>query len=249
MESVKDLLSDPLKGKNHAQGVLCFLFREVLLWRRVNTIVWNKRLNAYFEKPHNQEKPDKGNLNKALLNDDLPWAGFKKAIDFLSPLEARLNMAFTWSDGRTVEYEIVIDPAADEKTHYKDILTCDTSNVFAKEKKPISTLTYLYRHIIDKEKVDDAAWEKLFQDFADNPVNQYGVSKAELNSNVSQLRRALLANKLSWNQFRRGILLLKPQKEVYTLKLKWTNDPNLVRSMPDDSFKAEVINQHSGVEQ
>lgn len=248
MESVKDLLSDPLKGKNHAQGVLCFLFREVLLWRRVNTIVWNKRLNAFFEKPHNQEKPDKGNLNKALLNDDLPWAGFKKAIDFLSPLEARLLMEFTWGDGRTVSYEIPIDPAANEKTHLADVLKYDTNKVFANAKKPIGTLAYLYRHIVDQEGIDETAWDKLFQEYADNPINNYGVKKAELNSNVSQLRRGLMENKLSWNQFRRGILLLKPQQEKYTLKLKWTDDPNLLRSMPDDAFSAEIVNQYKGVE-
>jgi len=248
MESVKDLLSDPLKGKNHAQGVLCFLFREVLLWRRVNTIVWNKRLSAFFEKPHNQEKPDKGNLNKALLNDDLPWAGFKKAIDFLSPLEAKLHMAFTWSDGRTVEYEIVVDPAANEKTHYADILTSNTNQVFASAKKPVGTLAYLYRHIADQEGIDPEKWEQLFQEYADNPINNYGVKKTELNSNVSQLRKGLLETKLSWNQFRRGILLFKPQKEVYTLKLKWTNDPNLLKSMPDDSFSAEIVNKYTGVD-
>lgn len=247
MESVKDLLTDPLKGKNRAQGVLCFLFREVLLWRRVNQIVWNKRLNAYFEKPHNQEKPDKGNLNKALLNDDLPWAGFKKAVDFLSPVEAKLHMQFTWSDGRTVEYEIVVDPAADEKTQYKDILTYSTEGTFKKAKKPVSTLAYLFRHIVDQEGVDETKWEQLFQEYADNPVNQYGVKKAELNSNVSMLRRALLEPKLSWNQFRRGILLLKPQKEIYTLKINWTDDPVLKRSLPDDSFTAEVVNQYTGV--
>lgn len=247
MESVKDLLTDPLKGKNRAQGVLCFLFREVLLWRRINQIIWNKRLNAYFEKPHNQEKPDKGNLNKALLNDDLPWAGFKKAIDFLSPLEARLHMEFTWSDGRTVEYEIVIDPAADEKTHYRDTLTYDQCDTFKKAKKPVSTLAYLFRHIVAQEGVDEAGWEKLFQEYADNPVNQYGVKKTELNSNVSMMRRALLESKLSWNQFRRGILLLKPQKEIYSLKIKWTDDPIMLKSLPDDKFVAEVVNQYNGV--
>ncbi|WDS62213.1 hypothetical protein [Pseudomonas phage D6] len=247
MESVKDLLTDPLKGKNRAQGVLCFLFREVLLWRRVNQIVWNKRLTAYFEKPHNQEKPDKGNLNKALLNDDLPWAGFKKAMDFLSPMEAKLVMDYTWRDGSSTTYEILIDPAADEAKQYKEIFTYEGCNVFTKAKKPVSTLAYLFRHIVAKEGVDEVQWEKLFQDYSENPVNNVGVKKSELNSTISMMKRALLDGKLSWNVFRRGILLLKPQKEVYTLKLKWTDDPHLILSMPDAEYSATIENPYSEI--
>ena len=67
MDSVKDLLADPLKGKKHAQGILCYLFREVLLWRKVNYFTWSRLLTMYFERPHNAVKPDKGNLNKALI--------------------------------------------------------------------------------------------------------------------------------------------------------------------------------------
>lgn len=244
MESVKDLLTDPLKGKNRAQGVLCFLFREVLLWRRVNQIVWNKRLTAYFEKPHNQEKPDKGNLNKALLNDNLPWAGFKKAIDFLSPLEAKLVMDFTWRDGSSTSYEVLIDPAADEKLQYKDIFTYEGCNVFAKAKKPISTLAYLFRHIVAKEGIDETRWEELFQEYANCPTNTVGVNKTELNSTISQMKRALLDNKISWDVFRRGILLLGARSETYTLKLKWTTDPHLLISMPDAEYSATIDNPY-----
>lgn len=245
MESVKDLLSDQLKGKNHAQGVLCFLFRETLLWRRVNLIVWNKRLTAYFEKPHNQEKPDKGNLNKALLNDDLPWAGFKKAVDFLSPLQAILQMEYTWADGSSTTYELVIDPAADERRYYSDKLVYDSCNVFNGIKKPTSTLGYMFRHIIADQKIDDVKWEQLFVDYGENPVNNVGVDKPTLVSSIGQLKRSLLEGKLSWNVFRRGILLLKPQQEKYTIKWKWTDDPRLLVSMPDQEFSATIVNPHS----
>lgn len=245
MESVKDLLTDPTKGRNRSQGVLCYLFREVLLWRRVNQIVWNKRLTAYFEKPHNQEKPDKGNLNKALLNDDLPWAGFRKAIDFLSPLEAKLVMDFTWGDGRSASYEILIDPAADEALQYKNIFTYNECSVFAKAKKPTSTLAYLFRHIIAKEGIDEAGWDELFNRYADNPVNNVGILKTELNSSVSMMKRELLGAKLSWKLFRRGMLLLNPQQETYTLKLRWTDNPHMLVSMPDAEYSATIVNPYS----
>ncbi len=245
MDSVKDLLTDPLKGKNRAQGVLCYLFRETLLWRRVSQIVWNKRLSAYFEKPHNQEKPDKGNLNKALLNDDLPWAGFKKAIDFLTPLEAKLVMEYHWWDGSSTSYEIIIDPAADEKEYCKDIFTYDKCEVFTKAKKPVSTLAYLFRHIIANHGVDQERWEQLFTDYSANPVNNVGVKKSELTQDISMMKRSLLEGKLSWNVFRRGILLLNPKQETYTIKYKWTRDKHLMASMPDVEYSAVIANPYS----
>lgn len=245
MESVKDLLTDQLKGKNRAQGALCFLFREILLWRQVNQIVWNKRLVAYFEKPHNQEKPDKGNLNKALLNDDLPWAGFKKAIDFLSPLEAVLVMEYEWPDGSSTSYDVLMDPTADESIYCKDKFTYDDKKIFGKAKKPVSTLAYIFRHIVTQEGIDEKSWEKLFVDYMENPVNNVGVKKSELTQDVSMMKRSLLEGKLSWNVFRRGILLLGPKQEKYTLKVKWTRDKNLLASVPDADYSATIVNPYS----
>lgn len=244
MESVKDLLTDQLKGKNQAQGVLCLLFREVLLWNKVSQIAWNKRLTAYFEKPHNQEKPDKGNLNKALLNDHLPWAGFKKAMDFLSPIEAKLSMEFTWADNRVVSYEILIDPAADESKYCSDIFVSAGCPVFAKAKKPTSTLAMLFRHIVAKENIDEAKWEQLFQEYANCPTNTVGVNKVELNSTLSQMKRALLDGKMSWDVFRRGILLLGVRSETYTLHVRWSDDPKVKISCPDASYSAVINNPY-----
>jgi hypothetical protein len=244
MESVKDLLTDPLKGKNRAQGVLCFLFREVLLWRRINQIVWNKRLEAYFQKPHNRIKPDKGNLNKAFLNDDMSWAAFKKGIDFLSPVEATLVFEYIWSDDTVSTYEVKIDPVTSEKEFGLELFPYDRDGIFSNGKKINSTLALMYRHITSTQIDSFEQWEQLFTKYIDDPTNNVGISKTDLQSSVSMLKKSLLEGKFSWMTFRRGILLMTPKQEKYTLKLKWTDDPQLLRNMPDEEYPVTIINPY-----
>lgn len=229
MDSVKELLSDQLKGKNRAQGVLCYLFREVLLWRKINTFAWNKRLQAYIEKPHNKKKgdTDKGNINKALLNDDMNWSSFKKGIDFFSPMLATLDIELTWDDGRTSTYQIVVDPTEDEVKLGTNHFPFEHCEVFKDAKPPKSLIAHLFRHIVAEEGIDNAKWEKLFVDWENNPYNTVGMSPKDIKGNINTLRRSILEPKVSWNVFRRGILLLRPRQERYTLTLKWTDDPNL----------------------
>lgn len=247
MESVKDLLTDPLKGKNQAKGVLCYLFREVLLWRRIKQVVWNKRLDAYFEKPHNRVKPDKGNLNKAFLNDDMSWAGFKKGIDFLSPESADLVFEYTWKDDQVTQIRVPIDPVTSEKDFGLTLFPYDAKDVFAQGKKIQSTLALLYRHIVTLKGYNSESWEQLFTDYINNEVNQVGITKQELTSSASMLKRELLNGKFSWNTFRRGILMMSPKAEKYTLELKWTTNPKLISAMPDEQFSVSIINPYGTV--
>jgi hypothetical protein len=245
MDSVKDLLRDKLKGQRHAQGVLCALFREVLLWKGITLLMWNRRLTTYFEKPHNMEKPDIGNLNKTLLNDDLPWIAFKKAIDFLGPLSAKLDIEIEKADGSVSKYWLWVDPTEDEaNSKVNQHLVLGDCEVFKNAKKPDSILAILFRHIIEQEGIDQAKWDQLFVDYQNDPVHNVGVTAKDVSSNSNTLRRSLLSDTLSWNVFRKGILLLKPRSESYTLHMHWTDDPKLKEFSEDGYHRIYVPNPH-----
>lgn len=237
MDSIKDLLSDPLKGTKQAGGVLCYLFREVLLWRKVNQFTWNRLSRNYFAKPHNVENQDKGNLHKALKADDMPWNGFKKAIDFLSPLEATLEVKLNWVDGTSSSYMINVDPIDDELHPVNNNFPWKHCELFKGRKDSTTLMSHLFRHIVATEgaKHEDIKlwWSKLFEDYTTNPVNVVGLPQKEINTNANNLKRQLLDQNMSWNTFRRGIYLLRPRSEEYTLTLRWTDDERLKKSLPD----------------
>lgn len=237
MDSVKDLLADPLKGKKHAQGILCYLFREVLLWRKVNYFTWNRLLTMYFEKPHNMVKPDKGNLNKALIADDMNWSAFNKAVDFLNPHEAFLDIKLHWKDGADSTYRVKIDPTDDEANPATNEFNWKDCELFQGTKDPALLMGHLFRHIVTAEGAQHPDikvwWEKLFDDYTKNPANVVGLSQNDINKNVQQLRRTLVDPRLSWNGFRRGLHLLRPKAEEYVLTLVWTTDPTMKKSLPD----------------
>ncbi|MOA04202.1 hypothetical protein D3C78_1237460 [compost metagenome] len=237
MDSVQELLSDPLKGTKRALDIPCYLFREVLLWRKINQRTWNRRQEAFFEKPHNKNNQDKGNLNKALKSDTMNWPAFKKAIDFLNPVYATLEVKLTWSDDRVSSYLIIVDPTEDEAVLTVNKFPWQDCAIFANAKPAATLMTHLFRHIVateGKDKPDVKAWwDKLYDDYTKNPVNVVGLDQKEINKTVNTLRRSLLDPRVSWNNFRRGIHLLHPKREEYILTLQWTDDPALRKTMPD----------------
>lgn len=241
MDSVKDLLNDPLKGTQRAAGVLCYLFRQVLVWRNVNSRVWNRCLDAYFQKPHNAVNPDKGNLNKALKSDDLNWNSFKKAIDFLNPYKATLTIELTWQDDRVSTYVIIVDPTDDEVNPKLNNFPYQHCDVFKNMKKPKSLMTWLFRHIVAEEGYDKKSWDELFKQWAQHPSVKNSQTPEEIANTVNNLRRSVMEDKLSWNVLRRGVLLLAPKKSVYRLQLDWTPDgkriePTIVHAIVRDPY-------------
>lgn len=256
MDSIKDLLSDPLKGSKHAAGVLCYLFREVLLWRGnnngkgrgVNQFTWNKLSRNYFAKPHNQINPDKGNLHKALKADDMPWNGFKTAVDFLSPVEATLEVKLNWIDHSQSTYVVNVDPLEDELHPVTNNFPWQHCELFSDRKPSTTLMSHLFRHIVATEgaKHEDIKlwWAKLFEDYATNPVNVVGLPQKEINTNANNLKRSLLDPNMSWNTFRRGIYLMHPRSEEYTLTMRWTDDPIALKSFPDTVVNAVIVDPY-----
>lgn len=223
INSPNELLSDPQKGTTRAQGILCYLFRHVLLWRRVGIFEWNKRARIYFEKPHNRDRPDKGNLNKALVADDFTWPTFKRAVDFLNPQSAVLVVQLTWKSGRVSKYPIIIDPAEDEADAPVNTFGDDDySDVFDTKKKPANTLARLFRRIVTEEKIGVTRWNALFDAYVSNPLHGIPQNRKDKNSTIKTLQRDLLQPRMTWNSFRKGILVLNPEQEDYILELRWS---------------------------
>lgn len=247
-QTVTELLSDQHKGIFKAQGILCYLFRHALLWRNVNQFSWNKRARLFFEKPHNKVH-DKGNLNKTLTKDDFTWDAFKKAIDFLNALESTLCIRLTWSDQRVSEYSVVIDPTeeGDENSafssqvqmnedgytalrtsYWVDSTITDTGvaeEIFKEKKEPKGTLAALFRRIIIEENIDLKRWNQLFEDYVKDPKHGIPQNRRDINTAISTLQRDLLMPSMSWNNFRKGIIILNPIQEDYILELVWSKQP------------------------
>lgn len=237
MDSVKDLLSDNNRGQKRARGVLCYLFRSVLLWKKMTWFRWNRLQDIYFNKPHNAKNPDRGNLNKTLIADELTWGSFKKAIDFLNPISATLTVELTWPSGLSSSYTIVIDPAEDESDPALNTFT-EEHVVFDKKKRPASQLARLFRQIVSKENITLDRWNACFDQFVKNPMNGIEQTPQAQKAAISSLQRDVTAPRMSWTIFRRGLLVLGPVKETYTLHIRWSDDPNVADA--EDSYSLEI---------
>lgn len=247
MESIKDLLGDPLKGTSKAQNILSYLFREVLLWRKINLRIWRKKTETFFNKPHNVDYQDRGNLNKALKANNMQWQSFRRAMDFLDPVRCTLEVKLTLAD-KVCSYLIIIDPTEDEAVPTLNKFPWEHCSLFSDSKPAETLLAHLMRHIIAVEATgieDVKCWfDTKIVNYVNEPKNSLGYTDAEVATFYNTLRRDILDNRISWNKFRRGINLLNPLKEEYILTLEWTQDPQLKRTLPDSVHEILISDPH-----
>ena len=223
---VATLLKDPLKGTYQAEGILCYLFRDALKVRGVTAYTWDKRARLFFEKEHNKKNMDKGNLNKALASPEFSWGTFKKAVDFLNPTGAALIIELTFQDKNTSKYSIALDPAEDESDPILNTVdsTAKFTTLLGDQKLPKNTLARLFRRILTDRVTSLSQWNLLLEKFVMDPRNAYDVNAANVGSLANSLQRDLLNDRMTWNIFRKGILLMEPIREAYTLELRWGRD-------------------------
>ena len=248
MESINDMLLDPLKGKNQAQNILSFLFREVLIWRKVTLRVWNKKMENFFAKPYNLDYQDRGNFNKAIKSNEMQWQTFKRGIDLLEPEAASLILRLTFSQDVVSEYCIIIDPTEDEVKLTINQLPWEGCSIFKNCKEPDNLLAHLIRHIYADQSKDAKNHVKWFNgklaEFLKEPRNVLGFDETEISSFQSTLKKDVTDHRLTWNKLRRAIHVLKPIKEEYILNLKWPRVSNLVKPLPDTVIKIEITDPH-----
>lgn len=217
VDTVRDLLADSEKGRLRAQSVLSWIFRDVLVHRRVNIFTWNKRIQQFFDKPHNREnKPDRGNLNKTLTNDEFTWEAFKKAVDFLNPKHATFHVKLFWRNGRESEYSLTF--AFDKEDDVIEGLPPDTRR---KKKDKRSTLARLYARILNGEQVDPRRWDALLDAWVKKPENGIIQTRVHMLRERTERQREILRPKMTWRVFRIGLLLLDPERVEFRLVLKW----------------------------
>ncbi|MFO5615219.1 hypothetical protein ACLBQC_32180, partial [Klebsiella pneumoniae] len=76
----------------------------------------------------------------------------------------------------------------------------DPGDQIVRKKKPAATtMAQLYRHICWKEGINQEKWDKLWEEFLNNPVNLVGLDKKKLTSLANTQRRGLLSPNMSWN--------------------------------------------------
>lgn len=245
MESVQAMLLDPLKGKNRAQNALAYLFREVLLWRKIGLNIWNKKIESFFNKPHNADYQDRGNFNKAIKADNLQWGSFKKGIDLLDPYHATLSIILIIDNVEYV-YSIILDPAEDESNPTTNKFDWQTSPIFKDLEPSDNLLSHLVRHIyVDQAKgsEDPLEWFKSkIDEYMQEPRNILGFSPTEITTFQNTLKKDIMDSRISWNKLRRALHVLVPQEEQYEISLQWTKDNKLRKQLADTVIKVTHTN-------
>lgn len=233
--SVQALLADPAKQVTRAGDVLCALFREVLISRRINLLIWENRLYPDYmnRKEGREERKDRGNLNNQLTSDTFTWATFKKGIEFLDPKGATFTVTLYFGEedeGRA--YRVFLDPDEDETDDVIDDagISPETKINFSDDKQDTSTLARLFKAIVRDLDIDDKQWSKLLDDYMEHPY-QVGVPAEALQKRRRNFDGDLRRKRFSWRTFRLAIVFLQAKYMSFELKMHWGGDVSTIHQL------------------
>lgn len=233
--SVQALLADPAKQVTRAADALCALFRDVLVVRRINLLVWENKLypNYMNRKEKRDERKDRGNLNNQLTSDTFTWSTFKKGIEFLEPRGATFTVTLYFDDeGHGHAYRVFLDPDEDETDDAIDDagISPDTEINFADEILDTSTLARLFKAMVRDLKIDPKTWDKLLDDYMDHPY-QAGSPKELVKKRRRSFDSDLRRKRFSWRTFRLAIVFLQAKYVSFELKMQWGEENATIHSL------------------
>lgn len=202
--AVFDLLNDPHKKKRLAMDVLCFLFRDVLMAKKIGPIAWSDRSERYFKRGADRDpRRDRGNLNRQLSDNSFTWGTFRRAVEFLDPVNAVFQVDVTWPDGKVTTHQQTIYPTNATSKH-------DT------------TLADFFQDMITSVNLSDEEWDRLLHEYVENPLS--GIpndDKATMTKERNARDRDFRAKRISWKVFRRALVFLQLKEVKYSLILTW----------------------------
>ena len=83
------------------------------------------------------------------------------------------------------------------------------------------TLSRLWRQILADQGVTWPVWNRLMDDYLNNPRNRVPRHSRGRSSTRGNLNKELSKPNMTWNNLIKGIILLNPVRAKFTMEFKW----------------------------
>lgn len=217
MTNINELLNETDQGKGPVPGILTAMFRKILIERNIGPAAWDRLMIRYMDDPRLEALGDtreraslRSNMNSALTNNDMTTRTFLRGLSFLRPEKIAFSV--------TLEYgtDHPLDRLAGKKDTYEIDVPDDITG-----SKGSSLLARWYETIEAPYAISDDERQMLLELYCDDPRN--GVSKdpdkrASIKGNVLKYFRS---RTLSWINFHRCLLFLRPKVISFDVYLTW----------------------------
>lgn len=215
MTTINKVLLDDDDGA--VPGILSAMFRKILIERNVGPTAWDRLMSRYMDDPRLRARGDtrkrsslRSNMNAALTDKDMTIKTFLRGLAFLRPERICLSMHLEFGEDHPIPRLSSTDHTCEIEIPI-DITGASGSRVlaewYAKIEKPLQ--------ITEEER------QLLADLYCSDPRN--GVSKdpdkrASTKGNVLKYFRS---NTLSWINFHRCLLFLRPKVISFDVFLTW----------------------------
>lgn len=106
MREVEDMLRDPYKGIDAAEGDLAIMFRRLLMQRRITVLAMTRYMSQWLNDPANRipadgkkKSTERSNYFKEIRKPHMTWKVFVKNLRFFRLKNVKFTLEAEWEDG------------------------------------------------------------------------------------------------------------------------------------------------------
>lgn len=106
MKEVEDMLRDPYKGIDKAEGDLAIMFRRLLMEKRITVLAMTRYMSYWLNDPANRipsdgkkKSTERSNYFKEIRKPHMTWKVFVKNLRFFRLKNVKFTLEAEWEDG------------------------------------------------------------------------------------------------------------------------------------------------------
>lgn len=210
-------LFDTDRPEGSSVGVLSAMFRKILTERNVGPSAWDRLMTRYMDDPRLAAQGDtrertslRSNMNNALTDRDMTIKTFLRGLAFLRPVKIAFAICLTFPDDHPLTrlqgkvHELEIDVPID--------ITGNSGS---------SLLRQWYGLIEDPLAITESERLMLTEVYLDDPRNAVSKDPDRRASTKGNVLKYFRSSRLSWINFHRCLLFLRPKTITFDVFLVW----------------------------
>ena len=217
MSNINEILSDTDRGVGATPGILSAMFRKILIERNIGPAAWDRLMCRYMDDPRLEALGDtrersslRSNMNSALTDNNMTIRTFLRGLAFLRPERMSFSVSLQFADDHPIP-RMAGKTRVFEREVEEDISGASGSSVLAKWYKDIDAAF----SIVEEER------QLLADIYCRDPRNGVSKDPDKRASTKGNLLKYFRSRTLSWINFHRCLLFLRPKTICFDVFLTW----------------------------
>lgn len=217
MSNINEILNDTDRGDGPVPGILSAMFRKILIERNIGPAAWDRLMCRYMDDPRLKALGDtrersslRSNMNSALIDSNMTIRTFLRGLAFLRPEKTCFSVTLKFPDDHPID-RMAGTTHTFEREVQEDIDGSNGSRVLA----------LWYEDIDSSFDISEDERQLLADMYCRDPRNGVSKNPDKRASTKGNLLKYFRSRTLSWINFHRCLLFLRPKVICFDVFLTW----------------------------